>query len=212
MSNQQTIHPYVVVVAIDFSDPAADALREAVELASHAPRAELHVVHVYAVPSPPAQLGAMVVPEFVYHEQIEGIRHRLAEWLEPYRSTSVRLTGHIRLGAPAEEIVQLASDVAANLIVTGSHSHRGLERILLGSVAEHVVRSAPCAVLVYRARAAQASDSIEPPCPACLETQRKSARAQLWCQRHSEHHVRAHTYYEYPSAYGIGSQSFRFEP
>ena len=212
MNSQQTSQPYVVVVGVDFSEPAADALREAVESASRAPHAELHVVHVYSVPSPPVQLGAMVVPEFVYHEQIEGIRQRLADWLAPYRSTSVRLTAHIRLGAPAAEIVQIASDVAANLIVVGSHSHRGWERILLGSVAEHVVRSAPCAVLVYRARAAQASDSIEPPCPACLETQRQSARAKLWCQRHSEHHVRAHTYYEYPSAYGIGSQSFRFEP
>lgn len=212
MSNQQTSQPYVIVVGIDFSEPAAEALREAVNLASRAAIAELHVVHIYSLPAPPAQLGAMVVPEFVYHEQLDEIRRRLADWLQAYRSTPVRLTGHIRLGAPADEIVQIASDVAANLIVVGSHSHRGWERILLGSVAEHVVRSAPCAVLVYRAREAQASDSIEPPCPECVETQRQTARAQLWCKRHSEHHVRAHTYYEYPSAYGIGSQSFRFEP
>ena len=52
--------------------------------------------------------------------------------------------------APAQEIVDYAADIHADLIVVGTHGRSGVSRLLMGSVAEHVVRSAPCPVLVVR--------------------------------------------------------------
>lgn len=54
------------------------------------------------------------------------------------------------LGDPAQEIVQLAGDERADLIVMASHGRTGLARTLVGSVAEHVLRHAPCPVLIYK--------------------------------------------------------------
>jgi nucleotide-binding universal stress UspA family protein len=56
------------------------------------------------------------------------------------------------VGSPATEIVKAAKEWQADVIVIGSHSRRGLVRTLLGSVAEHVMRHAPCPVLVVRAK------------------------------------------------------------
>jgi hypothetical protein len=68
--------------------------------------------------------------------------------------------------------------------------------LLLGSVAEGVVRLAPCPVLVVRPKDETGPlPSIEPPCPACVETRKKTDGKELWCARHKEHHIRAHTYH-----------------
>jgi hypothetical protein len=112
-----------------------------------------------------------------------------------------RWTTHIGLSDPVQAIVQLASDIEADLVVVGTHGRTGLARFVLGSVAEGVVRRAPCPVLVVRAVGAEsAADApkIEPLCAQCLETRRASAGAELWCARHQEHHARAHTYHFTP--------------
>ncbi|MGB7603793.1 MAG: universal stress protein [Candidatus Sulfotelmatobacter sp.] len=57
----------------------------------------------------------------------------------------------LQVGKPATEIVKAAKEWPADLIVIGSHGRRGVERVLLGSVAEAVLRHAPCPVLVVRA-------------------------------------------------------------
>ena len=200
---------YVIVAGVDFSDASAAALREAVRLASRMPHPELHVVHVFAVPQPSMTLGAVVAPELAYLQQIDDGATLLGQWLEPYQGGSLRLAGHVRVGAPAREIAQVASDVGAGLIVVGTNSRRGLDRFLVGSVAEALVRRAPCAVLAFRPREKPAWELIEPPCPDCVQTQTRTNRASLWCARHSEHHVHAHTYYEYPATFGVGAQTLR---
>jgi hypothetical protein len=81
--------------------------------------------------------------------------------------------------------------------------------LLLGSVAESLVRNAPCPVLTWRPKAVPIWNQIAPPCADCVAVQKKTGRATLWCELHSQHHARAHTYYEVPSSYGIGAQTFR---
>jgi nucleotide-binding universal stress UspA family protein len=70
------------------------------------------------------------------------------------RSTAseVQFFVHARIGRPAEEILALARDVGADLIFIGSHGKVGLERLLLGSTCERVVREAHCPVMVARAK------------------------------------------------------------
>jgi universal stress protein family protein len=108
---------------------------------------------------------------------------------------SVSVRPHLRLEAPAHELAQIASDLEADLVVVGTHGRRGVARLLLGSVAEAVVRLAPCPVLVVRPKALpEEVPRIEPPCPQCLEARRASSGAEYWCEQHRERHGQRHTY------------------
>jgi nucleotide-binding universal stress UspA family protein len=207
--NSQERNRYVVVVGVDFSDASASALSVAAELAERAVGAELHLVHVVSVVIPAAKAEATATPELGHRVDIEECSKALKSWLEPLQGRGMRLAGHVRVGSPDREIAQVASDVGADLIVVGTQGKRGLERLLLGSVAESLVRHAPCAVQVQRPRTVPAWEKIEPPCADCLAVQQVTQRASLWCERHSQHHARAHTYHEVPESYGVGSQTFR---
>jgi hypothetical protein len=116
------------------------------------------------------------------------------------KRSSVRWTVHLRQSDPTLAIVQLAVDVEADLVVVGTHGRGWLAHFLLGSVAEGVVRRAPCPVLVVRPEGATAANvpQIEPPCPDCLSSRKATEGAVFWCDRHREHHERAHTYHFTP--------------
>jgi nucleotide-binding universal stress UspA family protein len=68
---------------------------------------------------------------------------------------SVPYTHRLTMGDPAGEIVRIAADEHAEMIVLGTHGRTGMTRLLMGSVAEAIVRRAPCPVLVYRETAEQ---------------------------------------------------------
>ncbi len=101
------------------------------------------------------------------------------------------------VGYPADEIVWLAASLDVDGIVIGSHGRRGLKRLLLGSVAEKVVRLAGCAVHVIREKNHDPDwkvPEIEPLCPDCATARGQSKGAVLWCARHSESHAHGHAY------------------
>ena len=106
-----------------------------------------------------------------------------------------RVVTHHRLGDPSTEIVQLAADLDASLVVIGTHGRRGIRRLVMGSVAETVVRLAPCPVLVVRAMDLQQVPQIEPPCPACVAQRQRSAGAEMWCAQHKDSHARRHMFH-----------------
>ena len=66
--------------------------------------------------------------------------------------------------------------------------------MFVGSVAEMVVRLAPCPVLVVRPKRLMEYPKIEPPCPACLETRRVTGGERLWCDEHNVRDGQRHTY------------------
>ena len=104
---------------------------------------------------------------------------------------------HTALGYAPDEIVWLAAHVDADLVVLSTHGRRGLKRLLLGSVAEKVVRLCGCPVLVVRDKQHHADwrvPEIEPVCPDCAKARATSNGRELWCDRHLVHHVRAHVY------------------
>ena len=208
-TNTAEARRYAIVAGVDFSEVSREALREAGRMALLAERGELHVVHVVANPVPPASIQGTMAPELAYLKEVDKAAANLGSTVASLALPGVRLAGHIRVGRPDREIAQLASDVDADLVGVGSYGHRGLERLLLGSVAESLVRRCPCAVLVHRPRSAPAWELIEEACPDCVAVQKQTQRAKLWCVRHSEHHVRAHTYHEYPESFGVGAQTFR---
>jgi nucleotide-binding universal stress UspA family protein len=83
--------------------------------------------------------------------EAEALVRRVAESLE---RSGLRAEGTVRRGDPGREIVTEAEEFWADLIVVGSRGRTGLERWLLGSVAEYVVRHAPCSVEMVRPRGA----------------------------------------------------------
>lgn len=198
----------VVLVGIDFSATTRDVLRAAETIAAR-DGSELHLLHV--LPLPPGEtLGASRADrELRFATQVDEARQELDRLVIAVNHEVKRLAGHIRVGSADLEIAQLATDLGADLIVVGTHGRRGLDRLLLGSTAESLVRHAPCAVLTWRPKSVPVWNQLAPACGDCVAVQKRTDRTQLWCDRHSERHGRAHTYYEVPASYGIGAQTFR---
>lgn len=199
MNQQQKI--YRVVVGIDYSSTSELALRTAFEIASKEPRAEVHAVNVVSaaaefVNKELATTGGAASFVRQAHQQLEAfLNKQVTAWQEATGRSFDRCVAHVRTEFPAAEIAQLAADLEADLIVVGTHGRRGVRRLLLGSVAEGVVRMAKGAVLVVRPQAeAGPLPEIEPPCPKCLEVRRATDGKELWCEQHKESHGQRHTY------------------
>jgi nucleotide-binding universal stress UspA family protein len=140
-----------VVVAYDFSESADLALARAVDLGCRAPN---HVLHFLTVLD--AHHGLHLEPdEVVDYRYAERVQELLATRLHALfagrgADAEVHFFVHARIGQPTEEILGLAEEVGAELIIVGSHGRTGLRRLLLGSVSEAVARGARCAVMVAR--------------------------------------------------------------
>lgn len=150
----EALHPVQVVVAYDFSPSSEQALSRAVEVAARAPQ---HVLHIVAALDPHDRMATADKLEGVTYETADHIQKQVVERVTAAfagrpTAADVQFFVHARIGKPATEILGLASDVGADLIFIGSHGKTGVERFLLGSVSERVVREAQCPVLVARAK------------------------------------------------------------
>jgi len=199
MSNSEK--PYSIVVGIDYSPTSDLALERAFELAAARPRADVHVVNVVRLYGMQAVVDGPAEPTGFASVSMADATALVQRYVEDRRQAfrgsldSVRVRAHLRLEAPAQEIAQIAADLEADLVVVGTHGRRGIARLLLGSVAEAVVRLAPCPVFVVRPKALpEQMPRIEPPCPQCLEARRASSGAEYWCEQHRERHGQRHTY------------------
>lgn len=133
-----------VVVPIDFSDESFQALDEARKLVDDA--ASLHVIHVLPVlePAEPGVIWTTVDDASRRHHAGQALGERLRE--ARYQGINIEIV----IGDPGYEVAALAERVQAELIVLPSHGRKGLSRLLIGSVAERIVRLAPCPVLVLK--------------------------------------------------------------
>lgn len=193
---------YRIVVGTDFSDTAHAALEAAFNQASKEERAEVHIVNAVQHLGEFVQMDLPEVPAYRLpldeaQEKLEAYAgSRLSTWQGNTKKTFSRCVTYLSTDYPAQAVVQLANDLEADLIVVGTHGRQGFRRFLLGSVAEGVVRTAHCPVLVVRPEAAMAKvPEIEPPCPQCLEVRKASGGEQLWCERHAEKHGPRHVYH-----------------
>lgn len=209
MEPSTTLHakPYVIIVGVDFSDIGDLAVQRAFELAAQQAHAEVHLVHVARSFGPTMQIDLpqevkTLSAEEASDELVRYTERKVEEFAAKHAADGcggfARAVTHLRLESPAAEIAQLASDLEADIAIVGTHGRRGFSRVLLGSVAEAVVRLAPCPVLVVRAVRVTATDvpTIEPPCPRCVETRRETAGQELWCAQHRQRHGRRHTYHQ----------------
>ncbi|MHB8877573.1 MAG: universal stress protein, partial [Myxococcaceae bacterium] len=139
-------------LATDFSNPAQPALEAAADYARRAGTrvTALHCLE-YEPPHPPgampSQALAMVLSKTELATLRDSARDRLVDTLGQY---GIEGSPVVSRGRAAESIVELARTLPAELVCVGTSGFTGLRRILLGSVAEEVVRTAPCSVLVVR--------------------------------------------------------------
>jgi nucleotide-binding universal stress UspA family protein len=128
----------------DFSERSEHAFRLACALARDY-RAKLVVLHVKILPVAAYTEGGMLPPS-------PGTDEDLLAQLEQVRTEAPNLNLETRLeeGAPGPTILQVAQEIRADLIVLGTHGRTGLGRLLMGSVAEQVVRKATCPVVTVR--------------------------------------------------------------
>jgi nucleotide-binding universal stress UspA family protein len=212
---------FIIVVGVDFSALSGLALDQALELATLHEGAEVHALYVEPDPwtGPPPEgsvKDAADTNTALLEVQTNAAEHvaKMPAYLGKARLR--RVVAHFRRGSPAQNVAQLAADLDADLVIVGSHGHRGVESFFLGSVAERVSRLARCPVLVVRPKDhsnAGRVPEIEPTCPDCLQARRASGGAELWCARHSEHHLRPHRYsYSSDGAYSADTAAYASTP
>lgn len=151
------MNPTRWLVGHDFSEHGDHAA----EVAAHdlqRLRGELHLVHVYSVPTVPLTYD-WGSADAVYPTSRELERALEADVVRSVESAAERLRErhpdldvftHVHAGQPAQAIITAAAEIGVDRIVVGTAGRTGLSHFLLGSVAERVVRLAPCSVLVVK--------------------------------------------------------------
>jgi universal stress protein A len=146
-----------IVCATDFSDTAEAAWEVACGLAA-VHRAELTLVHVFPDLPPSPDVAVPSVME-VWEEQRRWVSQELERRVADAVARGLRSRAVLKMGPPAAGLVEAVNEVGGDLVVVGTHGRTGLERVLLGSVAEQVVRAAPCAVLTVKPRAREGAQT-----------------------------------------------------
>lgn len=139
-----------ILTAIDFSENSECAFDYALTLATKF-NAELTVIHVI---NEPVDLRGFYVPHISFEQLEKEIEDSAVKMMETFCSSKAGSFSNYKTsivtGIPYEEITAAAVKLDASLIVIGTHGRTGLDRLLFGSTAERVVRSAACPVLTVR--------------------------------------------------------------
>jgi nucleotide-binding universal stress UspA family protein len=148
-----------ILVTTDFSDTSLQALPVAIEIASHFD-AELLLVHVLPVDAPTpwdippyADFGLASLPLPEYETQVRQEVERRLALVASKHVQGVKVRGLVGRGDAAAEVSRLATEENADLIVLATHGWTGWRHLVFGSVAERVLREAPCPVLSVRSPA-----------------------------------------------------------
>lgn len=140
------------LIAVDFSPASHKALARGVQLAAHG--APLHVVHAWQLPA--GSWGATLLGQSrfpwntVRDAVLAGVKAQANKFEQEASAAGHAIVVDLVQGQPTTVITQTAERAAHDLIVVGAHGHRGVRRLLLGSVAESTIRHSPCSVLVVR--------------------------------------------------------------
>jgi nucleotide-binding universal stress UspA family protein len=142
------VPPKRIVVGTDFSDTAEAATDYAVELAKKL-GAEIVLVHGYEIPAYAFPEGAVIQAEL--QDRLAKVSEEaLASAVKARDKSGVPIRSVLRAGPPWHEVIAVAEEEKADLVVVGTHGRRGIARMIMGSVAERVVRGCPCPVLTVR--------------------------------------------------------------
>jgi len=179
---------FSIVVGLDFTDADGPAFDQAARLAMRVIGSELHLVHVFAT-APSAERS---------RDLVSHLRLYVDEKVAANSALKGMAVGiHLRGGKPVPEILRLATDVEADVIVVGSHRGQHIKDWILGSTVEKLVGGGVFSVVVAapKAKELEAPEPvIEPPCPLCVEARFASKGKEWWCERHSHAAQLGHVY------------------
>jgi nucleotide-binding universal stress UspA family protein len=135
-----------ILCPIDFSDISNHVFKIAIDLAEQF-KADLYVIHVYQYPASAFPEGIYFAPDDM-GTKIQGLLlTRLEEFVNTSSTSKINITSNLCEGIPDVEIINSADEINADMIVMGSHGRTGLSHVLLGSVAERVIRTSNIPVL-----------------------------------------------------------------
>jgi len=177
-----------IVVGLDFTVADGPAFDQAARIVQRVPGSALHLVHVFdSAPSA---------------ERARDLADHLRLYVDEKAAIATGLQGisvgvHLRAGKAVRELLQLATEVQADLIVVGSHRGLHVKDWIVGSTGERLMKGAEFPVLVAGPKPKEPEKLepvIEPPCPQCVQTRIASGGKQWWCERHTHEANQAHTY------------------
>jgi nucleotide-binding universal stress UspA family protein len=140
-----------ILVPTDFSETSGAAYETAIELSERL-GADLCLVHVHQVPAYVFPDGLLPLSPDLLEEMERAVVAELERQAQRARAAGLRVSVRSRTGVVHQEILDQAKAWAAELIVMGTHGRSGFSHALLGSVAERVLRKAPCPVLTVGPR------------------------------------------------------------
>lgn len=137
-----------ICVATDFSNPANRAFQYGLVFAKQF-QAELHLLHVIEdiIPTVPEPGLAMLPTQEIMNSLRKASEDGMAKVISQHDVSGVDIRQVVREGVPFREVCDYATKESVDLVIVGTHGRSGLTHLLLGSVAERVVRSATCPVL-----------------------------------------------------------------
>lgn len=148
-----------LIVGIDYSDSCVPALDQALKMSADSPATTLAPLLALPKPTPTRLTQAVTTTEAFVARAKENLARLVHDRAQELGLQPTRVLPRVCFGAPADCLLTQARELDAELILVGSHSRQGLDHLLMGSVAEQVVRNASCSVLVARRRPADAASA-----------------------------------------------------
>ena len=146
---RETLKINLILCPIDFSEFSVSAYQHALSVAEHyqAKLVAQHIVELWRHPD-----AGFVASAELYEEYIQALREsgkkQLQEFVENHTHDEIQPELLVQVGVAADSILSFAQLQKADVIVMGTHGRRGFDRLMLGSVTDRVMRTAPCPVLV----------------------------------------------------------------
>ena len=143
-------HYQQLLVAVDFSGPSIRALQVARDIGKRL-NARLNIVHF--VPMRIADMGmegGVGFTEEMHQSELAEAKVKLENLVKDHTMADDDVKQFLRTGEPAADMGAMANEIGADMIVIGTHGRTGLKHLLLGSVAEHILRSADVPVMCVR--------------------------------------------------------------
>ncbi len=140
-----------ILVPCDFSQPAINAYRFALDIAAQS-KGSIHLIHVIELPIL-QDAGSMSVLEFeqrFFDELKEKALGKFAKIIDKYKSNGTKVKWTVAFGSPSKTIIDVINDMGFSLVIMGSHGASGLREYFIGSNAEKVIRKSPAPVLVIK--------------------------------------------------------------
>jgi nucleotide-binding universal stress UspA family protein len=138
-----------ILVPVDFSDHSKEALDTAIQMAVLF-GSTVHLLHCYHIQTAGISPYGIVLPEGYYADIRDAAAKRLSDWHELVSNEGIQTESLLSADSPSLAINLAAEEIDADLIVMGTRGLAGLKHAMLGSVAERVVRLAPCPVLTVK--------------------------------------------------------------